>query len=163
MRVLPSLLFCSAGLAGIAYGSLAVKAEAGRQKQSETPALWVGAERCGACHENVLKRWQGGPHASAARSLGPQAGSGRCESCHGTGDAPAGRSYLKNVQCEACHGAGLHYSSEDVMRDPVLAKALGLREIATSEQRKALCLRCHQETTSIRAFDVEKAWRRIGH
>lgn len=124
---------------------------------------WVGVESCGGCHQSQFKAWQRGPHAEASRSLGQRAGDARCESCHGTGDAPAGRSRLKNVQCEACHGAGRHYSSEDIMLDTVLARALGLRDLATAEQRASLCLRCHDASTSILPFDVEKAWVQIKH
>lgn len=124
---------------------------------------WVGATRCAGCHQAEQKAWQRGPHAAASKSLGNRAGDRRCESCHGTGDAPAGRNTLRNVQCEACHGPGLHYSSEDIMRDAVLARALGLRELATPVQRAALCLRCHNASTSIVPFEVEKAWLQIAH
>jgi hypothetical protein len=49
------------------------------------------------------------------------------------------------------------------MRDAVLARALGLRKLATKEERAALCIRCHDASTSILPFDVEKAWIRIAH
>jgi hypothetical protein len=49
------------------------------------------------------------------------------------------------------------------MRDPVLASALGLRDLATPAERKALCLLCHVESTSILPFDVEMAWLKIAH
>ena len=124
---------------------------------------WVSATVCGSCHETELKIWKRGPHASASRSLGTRVGEGRCESCHGTGDAPAGRNYLRDVQCEACHGAGKHYGVADIMRDPVLAHALGLRKLSDVKARSVVCMRCHDASTSFTNFDVEAAWARIGH
>src|SRR5262245_37209257 len=68
-----------------------------------SPRDWVGSAACGACHPKQLAAWQATPHASTrARFLAkPEA---RCLACHGTGEAPAGRSVVE-VGCEACHGA----------------------------------------------------------
>ena len=156
-RLALCLILCSAGL--VALWSPSAWSSTGQARPSE----WVGATRCIGCHEAERKAWQRGPHATAAESLGERAGDGRCESCHGTGAAPAGRNTLRNVQCEACHGPGQHYISDDIMRDAVLARVLGLRDLATPAQRAALCRRCHDASTSIVPFDVEKAWLRIAH
>jgi hypothetical protein len=48
-----------------------------------------------------------------------------------------------------------------VMRDPQLARALGLRELAGPERRAALCVTCHAVGRA--PFDIEAAWRRIAH
>ena len=124
---------------------------------------WVGAEVCAGCHEPESKAWKMGPHATASASLGRRAGDGRCEGCHSTGHAPAGRSAFPNVQCEACHGPGRYYASEDVMRDPILARALGLRDLGTTAALQSACLTCHEASTSLAPFDAVKAWAKIGH
>jgi len=100
---------------------------------------WIGSELCGTCHPAELAGWQRTAHARAAEVLGarPRA---RCLACHGTGDAPAGRAAALEVGCEACHGAGAHYAEDDIMRDPLLARALGLRDAATA------CAGCHRGT-----------------
>ncbi len=157
MRFALGLILCCVGLGQL----ISPAAHAG--EAAADLSVWTGAESCATCHEETFKVWSRGPHAAAAKSLGGRAGDGRCESCHGTGDAPAGRRLLKNVQCEACHGAGRHYSSADIMRDPILARALGLRDLGTKEERDALCMRCHIESTSILPFDAEKAWLNIAH
>jgi hypothetical protein len=158
MRFVFGLILCCVSL-----GQLMGPPAHARQSAGADVSLWTGAKSCGACHEEIFKTWSRGPHAAAAKSLGERSGDGRCESCHGTGDAPAGRQLLKNVQCEACHGAGRHYSSADIMRDPTLAHAMGLRDLGTKAERNALCMRCHVESTSILPFDVDKAWLVIAH
>jgi len=93
--------------------------------------------------------------------LGARVRDGACLSCHGTGDGPAARARLPGVQCEACHGAGRAYAPDDVMRDPFLARALGLRDLATDPA--AACLRCHRARTTPEPFDFAKSWARIAH
>ena len=99
--------------------------------------LWTGSAACGTCHPDQLAAWKNTAHARAADRLGsrPRA---RCLACHGTGDAPAGKTYALEVGCEACHGAGGAYAEDDLMRDPVLARALGLRDAAK------VCESCHR-------------------
>jgi hypothetical protein len=126
-------------------------------------AEFVGARKCSGCHQKEARAWSAGPHASAGAALGDRAGDGACESCHGTGDAPAGRSYFVGVQCEACHGRGADYASEDVMRDARLARLLGLRDLSTARLRGELCVSCHVARMQAGAFDAEAAWKRIGH
>ena len=106
-------------------------------------ATWVGSATCGSCHPSQLAAWQETAHARAADRLGskPRA---RCLGCHGTGDAPAGKTAFREVGCEACHGAGGHYAEDDIMRDPALARALGLRDLSTESAALAGCASCHR-------------------
>lgn len=125
-------LLAGATLALVAGASLAI---AGR-------ADYVGSSTCGTCHPEVLAAWQATAHARAGASLGPRPPA-RCLSCHGTGDAPAGRAYFAEVGCEACHGPGAHYATADLMRNRPLAEALGLVDLGPPAVRAALCARCH--------------------
>ena len=104
---------------------------------------WVGSATCGSCHPTQLAAWEETAHARAADRLGdrPRA---RCLGCHGTGDAPAGKAAFREVGCEACHGAGGHYAEDDIMRDPALARALGLRDLSTETLALAVCAGCHR-------------------
>jgi hypothetical protein len=104
---------------------------------------WVGSTACGSCHPAQLAVWEQTAHARAADRLGakPRA---RCLGCHGTGDAPAGKAAFREVGCEACHGAGGHYAEDDIMRDPPLARALGLRDLSTETLALAVCAGCHR-------------------
>jgi hypothetical protein len=124
---------------------------------------FVGAEVCGECHREAFEAWSKSAHARASESLGRRVASRRCLSCHSTGEAPAGRPFYSGVQCEACHGPGAGYAPEDIMRNPTLSRDLGLRELGSEEQRRALCLGCHRSSTRLRAFDVTAAWKRIQH
>ncbi|MCB1298173.1 MAG: hypothetical protein KDB08_04235 [Microthrixaceae bacterium] len=103
---------------------------------------WVGTDACGACHPAELAAWKKTVHARAADHLGTRP-RGRCLGCHGTGDAPAGAAVELQVGCEACHGAGAEYATDDVMRDPALARALGLRDLSTEAARAVTCAGCH--------------------
>jgi Cytochrome c554 and c-prime len=109
---------------------------------------WVGSVRCGSCHPAELAAWRATAHARSAARLG--AAARRCYACHGTGDAPAGAAYWPEVGCEACHGAGAGYAVDDVMRDPPLAAALGLKDVTTPAARAAICAGCHHASTRLR-------------
>ena len=151
------LLQCAPGLS-LLVAALVVPlaAEAARRD-------FVGAEVCGKCHEVAREIWSKSRHARTSESLGRSVTSRRCLGCHSTGEAPAGRPFYSGVQCEACHGPGAGYAEEDVMRDPVLARAMGLRRPGTGAERDTLCLSCHRATTRIAPFDPAKAWERIRH
>jgi len=119
----------------------------------------TGTAACGACHAEIRRGWSRTPHARASLRAG-EARSPRCRACHMTdgGSAP-----LPGVGCEACHGAGVDYAPDDVMRDPALARALGLRDLSTPARREVVCLACHRESTRLARFDPEAAWQRIRH
>lgn len=136
-----------------------------RPAAAEAPAgRFLGVDACGRCHAEIAASWRKTAHSRAlARLDRREAASPRCRACHATGDAPLGRSDLPGVQCEACHGAGADYAPDDVMRDRVLALALGLRDLATPARRAAVCMRCHRAATRLTPFDPEAAWGRIAH
>ncbi len=113
---------------------------------------WTGSARCGTCHPAQLAAWQTTRHA-ATRDRFSGRPEGRCLGCHGTGDAPAGSAIAVEVGCEACHGAGTAYAEDDVMRNPKLARALGLVDVSTRAARVAMCARCHARSTRSAPFD----------
>lgn len=102
---------------------------------------YVGSKVCGACHPAELAAWQATAHADAEPAV--PSGVARCRACHSTGDAPVGTAYFPDVGCEACHGPGAAYAADDVMRDPMLARQLGLVNLADPTVRAARCARCH--------------------
>ncbi len=113
---------------------------------------YVGPSTCGGCHPRAYADWQLSAHARAGQSLGPRPAA-QCLFCHTTGDAPAGRAFFAAVTCEACHGPGAGYAADDIMRDPPLSRALGLRDLSTPETRATLCRTCHRAQTRILPFD----------
>jgi Cytochrome c554 and c-prime len=130
------------------------------------PADYVGEPACSGCHVAAQKAWMASAHARASSPevLGRQARNGACLSCHATGEGGAAARFLPGVQCEACHGPGVAYAAaEDIMRDPVLARALGLRDLR--KDPAAVCARCHRPEVSTRAgkFDYARAWKRVAH
>jgi len=116
----------------------------------------VGPETCKACHPAAYEIWRAGPHARALDGLPAQSRKDpRCIACHGP-DADEG---LAGVTCEACHGPGRAYSAPYVMRDPELARLVGL-----TDPREQTCLGCHGEATpSLVRFDYAKKLPRIDH
>lgn len=150
-------LLIGAGLAGV------VAAAASQGPAAAAPSDFVGSTACGSCHSEIYQRWAVTAHARAEESLGGLRGSPRCQACHSTGEAPAGRRLYPGVGCESCHGPGAAYQPEDVMRSPSLSRALGLRDLSTPERRAAVCASCHRALTRLAPFDAEAAWQRIAH
>jgi len=63
------------------------------------------------------------------------------------------------VSCEDCHGPGRLYSSPHVMRDPELARALGL-----ADPGERTCAGCHTESTpSLQRFEYRSKLPMIRH
>lgn len=116
-------------------------------------ADWTGSAKCGSCHPQHLAAWLRTPHATTAKRFlaKPEA---RCLACHGTGDAPAGVAIAVEVGCEACHGAGAAYAADDLMRDPPVAKVLGLVDLSTPAARAKACMACHARQTKSK-FDPQ--------
>lgn len=124
---------------------------------------YLGSEACGVCHKRELAIWRRGPHARAGAGLGGRRNAS-CLRCHTTGDAPTGPVVERFVGCEACHGPGAGYGHRDIMRNPPLARALGLRSLASPEARGTTCSLCHAGVeTSLRPIELDLAWTRIGH
>jgi hypothetical protein len=119
-------------------------------------AGFIGAETCKACHPYAYDAWRGSAHARAQLAVPEkQRQEARCTACHAP-DAAAG---VEGVSCETCHGAGQLYAARYVMRDPELARAVGLQD--AGEKR---CLGCHTDTTpSLRSFDYRKKLPLIEH
>lgn len=113
---------------------------------------WTGSAACGSCHPAELAAWQATPHAQTRARFASRP-EGKCLGCHATGEAPAGPAIAVEVGCEACHGAGAAYAEADVMRDPPLARALGLVDTATPKARAAVCAPCHRRPTRGTPFD----------
>jgi hypothetical protein len=116
----------------------------------------VGPETCKACHPAAYEAWRAGPHARARESLGERhARDARCLSCH----APDAEDGLAGVTCEACHGSGRLYSASYVMRDPELARLVGLQDPG-----ERACAACHTDTTpSLSRFDYARKLLLIRH
>lgn len=113
---------------------------------------WTGSAACGTCHPQHLASWQATRHA-LTRDRFPAKPEARCLACHGTGEAPAGPAIAVEVGCEACHGAGAAYAEDDLMRDPPVARALGLVDLSTPKARAAVCMQCHTRQVSGTTFD----------
>jgi hypothetical protein len=131
----------SVALAALATGALAARRD------------WTGTAACGTCHPAQLAAWQGTRHA-LTRDRFPARPEARCLACHATGEAPAGPAIALEVGCEACHGAGAAYAEDDVMRNPPVARALGLVDLSATRTRMAVCMQCHARPTSGTQVDL---------
>ena len=119
-----------------------------------------GAESCKSCHAAAYAAWSKTAHARSAETLSPeQRRQALCVACHSP-SASASSGVVQSVSCESCHGAGQFYSPEYVMKDPELARAVGLVEI----DPKTSCLVCHTDSSpSLTKFDVEKKLATVDH
>ena len=119
----------------------------------------IGAERCGACHQAQYQSWRKSPHAHAlARLTESQQADPVCRSCH-TMDPWSKDAALAGVQCESCHGAGRAYAPDYVMRDNVLSKLMGLKEI-----KESTCLPCHRaDAPRLRPFNYAELVKLVMH
>jgi hypothetical protein len=118
---------------------------------------FLGAEQCKSCHAQQYAQWLTTPHAKAhARLSREQQRDPRCTSCHST----SAQDGLVGVQCESCHGAGGNYWPEPVMRDPVLARAAGLK--AGGEVQ--MCGQCHTvDSARVTPFNITEALKQVRH
>jgi formate-dependent nitrite reductase cytochrome c552 subunit len=116
----------------------------------------VGPEGCKTCHQAAWESWRDTAHARAQESLPPRHRQDlRCTVCH----APDQDKGVAGVSCEACHGPGQAYAASYVMRDPELARAVGL-----SEGGEKTCLQCHTESApSLGKFEYARKLELIRH
>ena len=116
----------------------------------------VGPETCKACHPAAYEAWCASPHARARETLPERSrGDHRCLSCH----APDLEDGIAGVSCEACHGPGRVYSAPYVMRDPELARAVGL-----ADPGERTCAGCHTDSTpSLVKFEYARKLPLIKH
>lgn len=98
IALMTSLLFAGVTL-------VAVSAQDGTPPPAE-----VDNSNCGTCHENVVMRWQNGPHGHATddpifvNTWTDQGAPGACLTCHVTGyDEATGTWKADGVTCAACH------------------------------------------------------------
>jgi hypothetical protein len=116
----------------------------------------VGPETCKACHPAAYEVWRNGPHARSLEGLPAQSRKDpRCLSCH----APDADEGLTAISCESCHGPGRIYSAPYVMRDPELARLVGLVDPGEKS-----CLACHGESApSLVRFEYTRKLPLIDH
>ncbi|MBI4702304.1 MAG: hypothetical protein HY744_14360 [Deltaproteobacteria bacterium] len=113
-------------------------------------AGYVGAARCGSCHEAALRQWQGTAHARAHETLTQRfaAHNFDCVPCHVTGyGQPGGATVtwgepLRGVGCEECHGPGSLHCEQPEQQ--------GLVRVQPEPQSCAQ--RCHRPP-HVRGFD----------
>lgn len=122
-------------------------------------ADYLGADRCGHCHQVELEQWRRSGHASAlARLSSVQQKDQACLGCHTTSPTdptPA----LAGVQCESCHGPGTYYAPAHVMRDKPLAALYGLEPVT-----EATCTPCHaNDGPSVRPFNFAEMVKLVRH
>ena len=141
---------------------------------------FVGAEKCGACHEAEYDTWKKSGHARATRTLvgldPPRQFDPECLACHVTGwHAQACFPYesgylglqstpkLAGVGCENCHGpGGAHAVAEtgaDKARQQAQQAAIRLTQ---AEAKRLVCVRCHDVTNSP-DFEFDAYWPDVAH
>ncbi|MBX5482782.1 MAG: cytochrome c family protein [Myxococcaceae bacterium] len=126
---------------------------------ASVPALaadFMGPESCKACHPEAYAAWKSSKHARAFESLSQrEKGDARCTTCH----APNLDQQVTSVSCETCHGGGQYYSPDYVMRDPELARLVGLNDPSEKE-----CRTCHDASSpSLQPFDFVEKLKLIDH
>jgi hypothetical protein len=120
-------------------------------------AHYVGAARCGECHDAAHAFWNNTPHARAFFTLAKldKTGDRACITCHVTGfeepgghrgSAPTG---LEAVQCEVCHGPGSRHAHTE-----------SLAAIQRKPPR-SLCATCHRPPQVPDGWSLEAAWPKI--
>jgi hypothetical protein len=136
-----------------------------RQRPLDTKGLggkgYAGSAKCGECHVEEYKIWEGSKHAHALASLTERKGQWDpdCLKCHVVGwfsEPPSGEKtgYTGNpekfgyVGCESCHGpAALHTTQPKLNKPP---------------SRDVTCQQCHDVENSPE-FDRAKFWEKIKH
>lgn len=123
--------------AGSGIGFLRVASPVAAGPEKLDPALYVGAEACGGCHndpEGVHAQWSQTSHAGAfetLRAIGQDRNS-VCLPCHTVGygidggfESEARTWWLEGVQCENCHGPGGRHAAnpEDLSVRPQITIA----------------------------------------
>ena len=118
---------------------------------------FLGPESCQSCHPEAYAAWRGSAHARARETLTtPQQKDARCLSCHSPNEADQ---RVSSVTCEACHGGGQYYTARYVMKDPELARLVGL--VDPSEKA---CRTCHDASSpSLKPFDFASRLKAIDH
>ncbi len=118
---------------------------------------FLGSESCQACHPDAWAAWQATGHSRARDVLSVQQQKDmRCLSCHSPNQV---EQKVANVSCETCHGGGQFYSAQFVMKDPELARLVGLVDPGEKS-----CRACHDGSSpSVRPFEFAAKLKAIDH
>ncbi|MFZ5445779.1 MAG: cytochrome c3 family protein [Myxococcota bacterium] len=140
------LLLSRLAVLSIALGSLAALAYD-----------FLGSESCQACHPDAWAAWQATSHARSRDVLSAQQQKDmRCLSCHSPNQVDQ---KVAHVSCETCHGGGQYYSAQFVMKDPELARLVGLVDPGEKS-----CRACHDGSSpSLKPFDFAAKLKSIDH
>ncbi len=120
-------------------------------------ADFLGPESCKACHAEAYAAWSTSKHARSAESLTrEQQRDPRCTACHSPNLA---EQRVAAVSCETCHGAGQYYAPSYVMKDPELARLVGLQDPGERS-----CRSCHDPgSPSLLPFDFTSKLKAMDH
>ncbi len=120
-------------------------------------ADFLGPDSCKACHAEAYAAWSTSKHARSAESLTrEQQRDPRCTACHSPNLA---EQRLAAVSCETCHGAGQYYAPSYVMKDPELARLVGLLDPGERS-----CRSCHDPgSPSLLPFDFTSKLKAMDH
>jgi formate-dependent nitrite reductase cytochrome c552 subunit len=118
---------------------------------------FLGPESCQGCHPDAYQAWRTSAHSRAKDALSPAAQKdARCLSCHSPSEADQ---RVTGISCENCHGGGQYYAARYVMKDPDLARLVGLAD--PSEKG---CRTCHDASSpSLKPFDFVAKLKAIDH
>jgi hypothetical protein len=150
---------------------------------------YVGAEKCGECHDQAYAKWAstGHSHAFAGLTTGRPDHEGpwvdrkwdaECLACHVTGWHPQQAfryesgfidemktPHLANNQCENCHGPGSRHveieEGADVADGETEAERMRMW-ISKEDAEHKLCRQCHDGDNDPH-FDFETYWPKIAH
>jgi len=112
---------------------------------------------CAVCHNEIFKRWETTPHASAYETLlkAEHEYDPECLQCHTIGlsyftgfETIETTPEMKGVGCESCHGPGSNHNETQ-------SKDYGKADIE-------ICETCHESEHSPN-FQYEEYWKKIMH
>lgn len=120
-------------------------------------ADFLGPESCKGCHPEAYAAWRSSKHARSMESLtAEQQREARCTTCHAPNLADQS---MAGIGCETCHGGGQYYAPAYVMKDPELARLVGLQD--PSEKS---CRGCHEPSSpSLRPFQFAEKLKAMDH
>jgi len=118
---------------------------------------FTGNDVCAVCHNEIFKRWETTPHASAYETLlkAEHEYDPECLQCHTIGlsyftgfETIETTPEMKGVGCESCHGPGSNHNETQ-------SKDYGKADIE-------ICETCHESEHSPN-FQYEEYWKKIMH
>lgn len=120
-------------------------------------ADFLGPESCKACHADAYFAWKQSKHAHATDALTPaEQKDARCLTCHSPNQTDQG---VAQVTCESCHGGSQYYAPTYVMKDPELARLVGLLDPGEKS-----CRTCHDASSpSLKPFAFAEKLKLIDH